>query len=127
MKIQAAKVHYNAFNVWILNFELLPNIQSNLDWYENFTKITRLWGEHNPTNFIENKYCKKKIQAPKVAAIKVQFVNSNWTCELWMASENHSILISLKILPHKLEERTQIYQQVLLNSDIGCKSYSTLN
>jgi len=29
-------------NVWILNFELLPNIQKNLDWHENFTTITRL-------------------------------------------------------------------------------------
>jgi len=30
--------------------------------------------------------------------------------------------IDLKILPHKLEEKAQIFQQVLLNLDIGCKS-----
>jgi len=28
--------------------------------------------------------------------------------------------INLKILPHKLEERAQISQQVLLNSGTGC-------
>jgi len=37
-----------------------------------------------------------------------------------------SIHIDLKILPHKLEERMQISQQVLLNSNIGYKSYNTL-
>jgi len=38
-------------NVGILNFELLPNIQNNLNWHENFTTVIRLQGEHNPTNF----------------------------------------------------------------------------
>jgi len=32
---------------------LLPSIQNNLDWHENFITITRLQGEQNPTNFIE--------------------------------------------------------------------------
>jgi len=34
--------------------------------------------------------------------------------------------IDLKILPHKLENRAQILQQILLNLDIPCKIYSTL-
>jgi len=38
-----------------------------------FTKITRLQGKHNPIDSIENKHSMKKIQAPKVAAIKMQF------------------------------------------------------
>ncbi len=33
----------------------------------------KLQGEHNPTNLIENKHWMKEIQAPKVAAIKIQF------------------------------------------------------
>jgi len=35
--------------------------------------------------------------------------------------------IDLKFLLHKLEKRVQIFQQVLLNLNIGCKSYSILN
>jgi len=35
--------------------------------------------------------------------------------------------IDLKILLYKLEERTQLSQQVLLNLDLECKIYSTLN
>jgi len=34
--------------------------------------------------------------------------------------------IDLKILPHKLEDRAQLFQQILLNLDILYKSYSTL-
>jgi len=34
--------------------------------------------------------------------------------------------IDLKILPHKLEDRSKLLQQILLNLDILCKSYSTL-
>jgi len=114
--------------VWILNFELLPNIQNNLDWHENFTTITRIQGEHNQTNFSENKHWMKKIQAQKVVAIKCSLVSSNWTCELWLAPKIFYISwIDLKILPHELEVQAQIFHQVLLNLDIKCKSFSPLN
>jgi len=35
--------------------------------------------------------------------------------------------IDLKIFPYKLEGRTQLFQQVLLNLDLECKIYNTLN
>jgi len=55
-----------------LNFKLLPNIKNVLDLHENFTTITRLQREHNPTNFIENKPW-MVIQASTVVDIKIQF------------------------------------------------------
>jgi len=61
-------------NVKILNFELVPNIQNNLDWHENCTTITRLKGKHNPTSLIENQHLMKEIQAPGVATIKCSLV-----------------------------------------------------
>jgi len=36
-------------------------------------------------------------------------------------SEIYTSSIDLKILSHKLEERAQIYQEVLLNLEIQCK------
>jgi len=42
-----------------------------------FATISRIRGEHITTNFIENEYWKKEIQAPKAAAIKSNLVNSN--------------------------------------------------
>jgi len=70
----------------------------------------------------------KEIQNPKVTTIKCNLVNSNWTFELLIGLQKISTSwIDLKILPHKLKERVQIFQQVLLNLDIECKSYSTLN
>jgi len=71
----------------ILSFELLPNIQNNLDWHANFTTISILQGEQNPTNFIKNEQWMKEIQGPEVAALKCSLVNSNWSCELWLASK----------------------------------------
>ncbi len=59
----------------ILNFKLLPKIQNNLYWHENFTTITRLQGEENKTNIIEFGPWMKEIQAPEVAALKCSF----WT------------------------------------------------
>jgi len=37
------------------------------------------------------------------------------------------LLLIWKFLPYKLEERTWISQQFLLNLDIGCKNYNTSN
>jgi len=34
--------------------------------------------------------------------------------------------IDLKISPDKLEERAQLFQQLLLDLDLGCKRYNTL-
>jgi len=48
-------------NFSILNFEMFPNIQNNLDWHENFTKITRLQGEHIQQIFIKSKHLMKEI------------------------------------------------------------------
>jgi len=31
----------------------------------------------------------KEIEAPKVATIKCNFVNSNWTSKLWLAYKKH--------------------------------------
>jgi len=69
-----------AFELWIL-----PKTQNNLHSHENFTTIKRLQGEHNPTNFIENKHWMKKIQAPEIAIIKCSLVNSNWLVNInWL-------------------------------------------
>jgi len=70
----------------------------------------------------------KKIQAPEVGAISMQF--DELKLNLWTSIGSQKISITridLKSLSHKLEEGAQISQQVLLNLEIGCKSYSTLN
>jgi len=70
----------------------------------------------------------KKIQDPEVAAIIMQC--GELKLILWTSNGFQKLsksLIDLKILPQKLDSYAQLYQQVLLNLDIGCKSYSTLN
>jgi len=54
------------FELWM---DLKHSKQLELTW--KFTTITRLQGESNPTNFIFNKHWMKKIEAPKVVAIKM--------------------------------------------------------
>jgi len=72
---------------------------------------------------IENEHWMKKIQAPKVATIKLQFGELNLNlCTSNGFQKINTSWIDLKILPHKLEERAQIFQQVFFNLDIGCKS-----
>jgi len=81
MKKQATQVHRpKSKHVQILNFELLPNIKNNLDWHENFTTITRLQGEHNPTNITENKNWMKEIQAPQSCSLPKHHYILDW-CE----------------------------------------------
>ena len=98
----------------ILNFELLPSIQNNLDRHENFTTVTLFEREKNPTNFIENEKWMKEIQGPKVAALKCSLVNSNWSCELWLASKNSINLGLIWKFYHTIEERAQLFQQVFI-------------
>jgi len=70
----------------------------------------------------------KKIQAPKVSSIKMQFGELKLNlCTSNGFQKINTSFIDLLILSHKLEGRLQISQQILLNLDIGCKSYSTLN
>jgi len=57
----------------------------------------------------------KKIQAPKVAAIRMQ-------CGEFKLNLCSISWIYLKILPHNLDWYAQLSQQVLLNLDIGHKS-----
>jgi len=56
-----------------------------------------------------------ELKLNNCTSIGLQKINTSW--------------IDMKILPHKPEERAQIFQQFLLNLnlDIECKSYSTLN
>jgi len=61
-KIQAAEVHYTSkmAGFWTSNCSQTfkttwIDMKILLDWYENSTTISRLQGEQNPTNFIENK------------------------------------------------------------------------
>jgi len=113
--------------VRVLNFELLPNIQNNLDWYENFTTITRLHGEHNPISFNWKQTLDEGDTSLQSCSHQMEF--GTLKLNLWTSigfPKTSTFWIDLKILPHKLEERAQILQQVLLNLDIGCKSYSTL-
>jgi len=56
------------FELWIA-----PKHSKHLGLTWKFSTTTRLQGEDNPTNFIENKYCMKEIQVPQVVAIKMQF------------------------------------------------------
>jgi len=70
----------------------------------------------------------KELQAPKVATIKMQFGElklNPWTLNGFQ--KINTIWIYLKKLSTKLEDKAQIFQQALLNPDIGCKSYSALN
>jgi len=70
----------------------------------------------------------KKIQVSKLVAIKMQFGELKLNLQTLNGFlKINAFWIDLKISPHKLEERVQIFQQVLLNLDIGCKSYGTLN
>jgi len=71
-KKQAIKVHCNPKMSIILIFKLFPNIQNYLNWHENFTTISRLQLQQNPTNIIENELWMKEIQAPEVVVIKRQ-------------------------------------------------------
>jgi len=65
-------------NVWILNFELLPNIQNNLDWHENFTTITRPCGEQNPTNF----YWKRTFDEKDTSPCSCSHHNAVWWTQI---------------------------------------------
>jgi len=69
-----------------LNFKLLPNIQNNLDYYENFTTITRIQGEHNPTNFIENWALDEGDTSPKSCSHQMQF--GELKLNLWTLKKN---------------------------------------
>jgi len=66
--------------------------------------------------------------SPQSFSLQMQF--GKLKLDLWTSIGFWEICtswIDLKILPHKLEEKAQISKQVLLNLDIGCKSYETLN
>jgi len=70
----------------------------------------------------------EEIQVPEVVAIKIQFGELNLNpLTLNGLQKINTLGINLKNLPPKLQHRIHIYQQVLLNSNIGCKSYITSN
>jgi len=79
--------------VWILNFKLLPSIQNNLDWHENFTTITRLKGEQSP-NFI---YWKLTFDEKDISPQSCSHHNAMWWTQIepvnleWL-SKTHYIL-----------------------------------
>jgi len=126
-KKQVAKVHSDP-KCQDLNFEFFKNIQNNLHWHENFSSITRLQRNITSTHYIENEHWMKETQAPQVATINMQFCKLK--LNLWTLNGFQKISRSwtnLKILLHELEEIAQIPQQVLLNSNMGCKSYNTSN
>jgi len=83
--------------------------------------ITRLQGEYNPIKFL----LKTSIGWRRYKPPKCSLVNSNWTCKLQMASKNQCILDWSKNFTTQTRRENAVYQQVLLNLDIGCKS--TLN
>jgi len=126
-KKQAAKVHCNPkmSGFWALNcsqtfkttwidIKILPQL---LYFKENIKQQILL-----KTNIGWKRYKPPKLQPS----------NAIWWLKLnlWTLIDLPKISISwidLENFPHKLEERAQIFQQVLWNSDIVCKSYNTLN
>ncbi len=65
---------------------------------------------------------------PRSCSPKMQF--GELKLKLWTSigfQKINTSWIDLKILPYKLEGRMQLFQQVLLNLDLECKIYSTLN
>jgi len=70
----------------------------------------------------------KKIQAAEVAAISMEF--GELELYLWISIGSQKISMTwldLKFLSHKIEEGAKLSQQLLLNLEIICKIYSTLN
>jgi len=84
MKKQVVKVHYNPKMSRFRIFELLPNIQNNLDWHEIFITITTLQGDFNSTIFLKTNIRWRRYKPPQLKPSKCNLVNSNWTCELQM-------------------------------------------
>jgi len=56
------------FRLWTL---IAPKLSNHLVMHENFTTITRLQGEHNPTNFYWKQTLDEGDKASKVATIKM--------------------------------------------------------
>jgi len=126
-KKQASKVHCNPkmLGFWTLNcsytlkttwidMKILPQ---QLDFKGNITqqillKMNIKEGDSSPWS------CYHQMQFGELklnlwTLIGLQKISISW--------------INLKILPYKLEEKAQSSQQVLLNSNIRCKNYNTLN